>query len=245
MVTAGVLLLAYLVGSIPSGYLLVRAARGLDVRRYGSHNIGAINVVRVGGPWLGLATLCADVGKAAVVVFVTRALALPAGVIAAAAFLVMAGHAYSIWFLLREGRCAEGKSVACALGVMLGLAGIDALPWHLALAPLGVWAFALVGPRLVSGRWWYISPATMLATTAMPVAVWAAHPASPYLILAVAMAALILARHKHNIARLLSGTEPRLGERLAYAGGGARPGDSDTYDQAAEQRQLQAQGGRP
>jgi glycerol-3-phosphate acyltransferase PlsY len=245
MVTAGALLLAYLVGSIPSGYLLVRVAKGLDVRRYGSHNVGAINVVRVGGPWLGLATLCADVGKAAAVVFVTKALALPTSVVAAAAFLVLAGHAYSIWFLLREGQFAEGKSVACALGVMLGLGGIGALPWHLALAPLGVWSFGLLAPRLVTGRWWWISPATMLATTAMPVAVWVAHPGSPYLVLSGAMAALILVRHKNNIKRLLSGTEPRLGERLANTGGDSPPEDPSKHERIAERPRLQAQGGGP
>lgn len=244
MVTAGVLVVAYLVGSIPSGYLLVRAAKGLDVRRYGSHNVGAINVVRVGGPWLGAATLCADVGKAAGALFVTKALALHSIVIAAAAFLVMVGHAYSIWFLVTERRFSEGKSVASGLGVMLGLAGIGVLPWPLALAPVGVWLCGLLVPRLITGRWWQISPATMLATATMPIAVWVAHPTSAYLILSGAIAVLILVRHKNNIKRLLSGTEPRLGERLANAHGNCAPEHSSKCEYIAQGSEAKTQGGK-
>jgi glycerol-3-phosphate acyltransferase PlsY len=215
MVTVGVLVAAYLVGSTPSGYLLLRAATGLDVRAYGSHNMGAINVTRVGGAWLGLATLAADVGKAMGTVLVTRRLGMHAAVIAFAALLVMVGHAYSLWFLLREGRFAEGKSVACALGVMIGLARINILPWHLALAPLGLWALGLLAPRVLTGRWYMISPVTMLASMCIPAAVWAAHPSRHYLLLSLAMAGLILIRHKNNIRRLLAGAEPRLDERVA------------------------------
>jgi len=225
MVTVGVLVAAYLVGSVPFGYLLLRAARGLDVRAYGSHNMGAINVARVGGVWLGLATLVADVGKAMGTVFVTRRLGMSATVVAAAALLVMVGHAYSLWFLLRDGRFAEGKSVACALGVMMGLALTSVLPWQLALAPLGLWVLGLLAPRVLTGRWYWISPVTMLASACIPLAVWAAHPPRPYLLLSLAMAALILIRHKNNIRRLIAGTEPRLGERLAETVSGRPSGD--------------------
>jgi glycerol-3-phosphate acyltransferase PlsY len=220
MIATDVLLLAYLVGSIPFGYLLVRAMRGKDVRGYGSHNMGAINVARVGGVWLGVATLIADVGKAMATVLGARRLSMPASVIAAAAFLVMVGHAYSLWFLLRDGRFAEGKSVACALGIMIGLARLSVLPWRLALAPLGLWVFGLLAPRLLAGRWYWISPVTMLASVCIPAAVWAAHPPRPYLVLSVAMAALILVRHGNNIRRLIAGTEPRLGGRPAQVAGG-------------------------
>jgi len=215
VLTAAVLAFSYLVGSVPSGYLFVRAVKGADVRAYGSHSLGAINVARVAGPWVGLATLSADAGKAVAVVLIVRALAMPAAVVAAAAFLVMAGHAFSLWFLLRDRRFAEGKSVACALGVMVGLALIVVLPWRLALAPLGIWVLGLLTPRLLSGRWLPISPVTMLATVCIPPAVWVAHPPSPYLYLSLGMAALILIRHKNNIKRLLAGTEPRLGQPLA------------------------------
>jgi glycerol-3-phosphate acyltransferase PlsY len=219
MATLGVLALAYLFGSLPFGYLLVRLRTGADVRTYGSHSPGAINVARVGGLWLGLATLCADVGKALAVVLIAGALAMPATVVAAAGLLVMLGHAYSLWFLMRDGRFGEGKSVACALGVMIGLALTGVLPWRLALAPLGLWVLGLLLPRAVAGRWYCISPATMVASACIPVAIWAAHPASSYLLLSLAMASLILVRHRNNIKRLFAGTEPRVGQHLAEVPG--------------------------
>jgi len=224
MTMASMLMLAYLVGSIPFGYVLVRVVKGLDVRDHGSHNMGAINVGRVGGMWLGIATLVADAGKAMAMVLLAHRLAMPASVVAAAAFLVMAGHAYSLWFLLRDGRFAEGKGVACALGVMIGLAQVNVLPWPSALAPLSLWALGLVAPRVLFGRWYWISPVTMLASACIPAAVWAAHPPGPYLFLSVAMVALILARHRNNIRRLIAGTEPRLGERLTELGSGIPTG---------------------
>jgi glycerol-3-phosphate acyltransferase PlsY len=215
--TVALVLLAYLAGSIPSGYLLVRATRSLDVRNYGSHSVGAINVVRVGGIWLGLVTLLADVGKAFGIVLVAARIGPSPGAVAAAGLLVMVGHAYAPWFLLRERRFSGGKSVACGLGVLLALAHVGVLPWRLALAPLAVWICGLAAPRLVTGRWCWISPATMLASACVPLAVWAAHPQRDYVVLSVGMAALILVKHKDNIRRLRAGTEPRLGERLREA----------------------------
>jgi len=205
-------LLAYLIGSIPSGYLLVRAGRGLDVRRYGSRSIGAINVCRVGGRWLGLATLAADVGKAlGVVVLMAACIGSPVA-IAAGALAVMLGHAYSLWLLVWERRISEGKAVACALGILVGLASLGVLRWWLAAAPVLLWLAALLAPRMLTGRWPCISPATMLAAASIPVVMWSAHPGKPYLLLSLGMATLILVRHKNNIKRLLAGTEPRLGE---------------------------------
>ncbi len=224
MLTTSLLcLLAYVVGSIPSGYLLVRATRRLDVRDYGSHNVGAINVVRVGGLWLGLVTLLADTGKALGIVLLAAAVAPSVWTIASAAFLVMVGHAYSAWFFLQERRFSEGKSVACALGVLLGLVILGALPWWAAVGPVAVWVTGLLGPRLLTGRWFCISPATMAAAVAIPVAVWAGRPPVAYFSLSVGMAVLILLRHPNNIRRLLAGTEPRLGEPLS-AGGTVRLG---------------------
>ncbi len=222
MGTVSICLLAYLVGSIPFGYLFVRAATGREVQAYGSHGTGAINAARVAGPWVGLATLAADAGKAVALVLWTAA-ARSDAVVAAAALLVVAGHISSPWLLLRPGARAQSKGVACALGVMLGLAQTAVLPWHLALLPLGVWVLGLLAPRLLTGRWYWASAATMTATLTIPLAVWLAHPPAPYLMLAAALAALILAKHKGNIARLRAGTEPCWGEKISLVGGGGAP----------------------
>ncbi len=208
---------AYLVGSIPSGYLLVRAFRGVDVRNYGSRNVGAINTLRVGGRWLGIATLIADIGKAFAVVLVTEFVGFPPWVVCLAAFSVMVGHACSAWFLLTERRLSEGKSVACLLGVLVGLACLGLWPWYVAVLPPALWIAGLVAPRLLTGRWWRISPVTMAAVVSAPVTVWLSGVRGAPLGLSIAMALLILVRHKNNIARLWKGTEPRLGERHSAA----------------------------
>ncbi len=205
----GLLALAYLVGSIPTGYMIVRAGCGVDVREYGSHNVGAINVARVGGVRLGLVTLAVDVGKAVLVVLLARALDAPDSAVAAAALLVMIGHAYSAWFYLREGRMSEGKSVASGLGVLAGLAMTGIVPMWVPVAPVALWACGLLVPRLLTGRWPCISIATMLATVSVPVAVGAAGPPVAYSILSLMMAALILIRHRNNVLRLRGGVEPR------------------------------------
>lgn len=216
-------LIAYLVGSIPSGYLIVRALRGIDVRDYGSNNVGAINVFRVGGRWLGIATLVADVGRALGVVVVAGVLGLGPWVVCVAALFVMVGHALSAWFLLTEGRVSEGKSVACALGVVVGVAILRLWPWYVAVVPPGLWVAGLALPRVVAGRWWRISPVTMTAIVSVPVVVWLSGITGAPLVLSVAMALLVLARHKNNIIRLWRGTEPRLGERHRDAAPGATP----------------------
>jgi glycerol-3-phosphate acyltransferase PlsY len=210
-----VVVAAYLIGSIPSGYLLVRSARRIDLRDYGSQGIGAINACSVAGPGIGMATLLLDTGKALVVVLLAAPLARSPWVIAAAAFAVMAGHAYSFWLFLRERRFSDGKCVACALGALVGLAYIGALPWQTPAAVVGVWLAGLLGPRAIRGRWSPISPATMAAAAALPVIVYIARPVGAYFALAVATAALILVRHKGNVRRLLAGTEPPLDRRLS------------------------------
>jgi glycerol-3-phosphate acyltransferase PlsY len=214
LTTIGLLFLAYAIGSVPCGYLLVRSTSRRDVRRYGSQSVGAINVWRVGGAYIAALTLLGDVGKAAGVVVLAAYAKIPPWAIASAAFLVTIGQVCSVWFLVLEGRFSGGKGVACCLGVMIGLALIGVLPAAVALAPLGLWLLGLVGPRILLGRWSCISPATMAAALAVPVAVWAAHPSPAYMAGSAAIAGLILIRHHGNIRRLLAGTEPRLGQRI-------------------------------
>lgn len=205
--TAALCVLAYLLGSVPCGYLLVHWQRGVDVRQYGSHNVGAINVLRVGGAWLAALTLLLDATKAFVVVGGSWLLLRAPWPVAACALAVALGHAYSVWFLLREGHFAEGKSVATTLGILVGLAAIGQIPVAAVAVSLGVWLTGLLGPRLVTGRWQPLSLATMSAIVAMPVATWATGAALPWVALTAALASLVLWRHRPNIQRLLSATE--------------------------------------
>ena len=214
LIHGALLLAAYLVGSLPSGYLLVRWGRRLDVRDYGSHNVGAINVCHVGGPLLGGLTLAADAGKALGVVVVAGILTTSPVVVAAAGFLVMVGHAYSVWFLLVERRFCEGKSVACSLGVLVGLACLGEVPAYVPAVPVLVWGVGLLGPRVLTGRWACISPATMAAAVCIPLTMVLAKTLPTYVALSCAMATLVLLRHSSNIWRLRAGTEPTLTDRL-------------------------------
>jgi glycerol-3-phosphate acyltransferase PlsY len=214
---------AYCIGSIPSGFLLVKLTRGVDVRQHGSHNVGAINVFRVGGKKLGIVTLIADVGKAVIVVVAASLVSSSPWVIAAAAMLALIGHAYSVWFYISEHRFSEGKSVASSLGALAGLAIIGAVGWWVPLAPLGIWIAGLLLPKLFTGRWWLFSPVTMTTAALVPVIVSLSHPHPAYIWMSAGLAILILIRHKNNIIRLLNGTEPHIGERVAVAQGSISP----------------------
>lgn len=210
----GMTLLAYLIGSVPSGYLLVRAFRRADVRAQGSRSIGAINVMRAGGPWLGLLTLLCDAAKGGAVVLLAVTLITSPWGVAAASLAVLVGHAYSAWFLLSEKRLAEGKSVASTLGVLVSLAAIQRISWLVPVIPLAVWGLGLLGPRLVAGRWLPVSLATVAATVSVPLVAWATGADLPWLTLAVAIALLILSRHHHNLQRLRAHTEPTVAETV-------------------------------
>src|SRR5262245_7740554 len=120
------LLIGYLLGSIPFGYLIVRLLRGIDIRDYGSHNIGATNVLRVVGPVPALLTLLGDILKGTLPIVIAG---LPvfngwlpqAWVLVLSGVAAIAGHAYSAFFYLKERRFARGKAIATGLGVLIGL----------------------------------------------------------------------------------------------------------------------------
>jgi len=212
LVLAGIALVAYLVGSVPSGVLLARL-KGVDVRATGSGNIGATNVARAAGKGLGLATLALDAAKGAVPVLLADALEiLPAdaplgrGPAIAAALGAVAGHVFPITLGFRGG-----KGVATALGALAALA-----PSSLVL-PLVVFALGFGVSRRVS-------VGSIAAAMAAPFgSILTGHP--PAVTLAItAIALLILLRHRDNMARLRSGTEPRFGQRDERATGpGADP----------------------
>ena len=220
MFVAGLVVLAYAVGSIPSGYLLVRAFRGADVRDYGSHSVGAINVCRRGGLALGMTALAGDAAKALAMVELVWAATAHPWALVLSGLAVMVGHAYSAWFYLRERRFSGGKSVASGLGCLLGMVAVGVVPWPAAVVPVGVWLGAILAPRLLAGRWFPISPATLLATVSVPVTLRLTAPNPAYWAFGVGMAALITVRHQDNLRRLLAGTEPNAEEVFRCRSGG-------------------------
>ncbi|MDH3445141.1 MAG: glycerol-3-phosphate 1-O-acyltransferase PlsY [Deltaproteobacteria bacterium] len=192
MIEVALIVSAYLLGSVPSGYLLGRLT-GVDVRKAGSGNVGATNVARVLGKGQGVLTLMADAAKGWLPVYAALAIdpsLLVAILAGAAAFL---GHLYPI-FLRFEG----GKGVATAVGVLLSLAPI------VAMVLCGIFAVTVAASRVVS-------LGSMAAAVAAPFALWIA--GYPPMVVATGgfMAAMITWRHRGNIRRLLAGTEPRFG----------------------------------
>ncbi len=194
----GTLLVAagYLTGSIPFGLLLGRAALGIDVRTIGSGNIGATNVARAGGRKLGAAVIMLDAAKAIMPILVARALLGDTGgaeiwvvAVALAAFL---GHLFPVWLGFKGG-----KGVATALGIFAVLA-----PWA-ALAAVVAYAVAYGATRISSVG--SLSGTAVAAITAFALRGWR----SPVAWAGVALAALIVLRHRDNIRRLLSGEEKR------------------------------------
>ncbi len=201
---------AYLLGSIPFGYLLVRAVRKQDIRSSGSGNIGATNVLRSGARGLGLLTLVLDAGKGYAAVALVRMEAarhLGAGpqvaeLAALAATYAVVGHVYPIWL-----RGKGGKGVATALGVFLALAPLSAL----CAAAMFLLVFLLFR---------YVSLASIASAISFPIFVWLwggllHHTEWNLALLASALVvpAIILGKHAPNIDRLLKGTEYRFGSK--------------------------------
>ncbi len=187
------LLLGYLLGSVPWGLLLTRAAGLGDIRAIGSGNIGATNVLRTGSKGLAAATLALDALKGAAALLIAGAVwGESAGL--AAGFGAMLGHAFPVWLGFRGG-----KGVATGAGVLL------AASWWLGLAALLVWLATAALTRMSSAG-------ALAACAAGPVVALAAGR-TDLAIFAAGIAALVAVRHRANIARLIAGTEPRIGRK--------------------------------
>ncbi|MDT5295563.1 MAG: acyl phosphate:glycerol-3-phosphate acyltransferase [Acidobacteriota bacterium] len=201
MLHVSAVMLAYLLGSIPFGYLLVRLSGGGDVRETGSGGTGATNVTRRAGKWAGMLTLLLDALKGATAVLVARLL-LPAGAewwVAAAAAAAVAGHVFPVWLKFRGG-----KGVATGLGVFLVLAPLAVLCALSAFVVI-VWVSR------------YVSLGSIIAAAILPFAVWSSGALrgrnsvpTPAVVVAAVGAALIIYMHRANIERLLQGKENRL-----------------------------------
>jgi glycerol-3-phosphate acyltransferase PlsY len=194
---------AYLLGSIPVGYLLVRIFKRQDIRTVGSGNIGATNVLRSGGKGLGAATFVLDAFKGALAVLLASLIAAPAlptvpqrNVEALAALFAVLGHMFPVWLRFRGG-----KGVATGFGVFLVAAPVAAL------AAITVFAIVLALTR-------YVSLASILGAASFPVFAWftVRGPQPAFFIAAqIIVALLIIVKHHPNIRRLLAGNENRFG----------------------------------
>ena len=184
----------YLVGSLPFAYLLARR-RGIDLRQVGSGNIGATNVLRTSGARQAVLAMSLDAAKGAIAVLVARALTTGPATPMAAGLAAVIGHIYPVWL-----RFHGGKGVATAAGVFAVLAPL-ALAIASAVFILAVWVTR------------YISVGSMAGAIALAVSA-AASEAPRAVAVGAAIAALIIVhRHRGNLARLVSGTERRVGQR--------------------------------
>jgi glycerol-3-phosphate acyltransferase PlsY len=184
-------LLAYLLGSIPFGLILTRAAGLGDIRSIGSGNIGATNVLRTGNRWLAAGTLALDAGKAAVAVMVARALWGEEAAMVAAVFAFL-GHCFPVWLGFKGG-----KGVAVMIGSLL------ALSWPIGLIFCAVWLIIAFAQKMSS-------LAALTAAATAPIFAFA-FISTELAITATLMALLLFFQHRQNIARLMAGTEPRIG----------------------------------
>ena len=190
MGTVLILLFSYLLGSVPTGYLL-GSLSGVDVRQVGSGNVGATNVARVVGKWQGLLTLVGDAAKGFIAVFLSRKLGYDLSVSCLAGLAAFLGHLYPL-FLRFQG----GKGVATALGVFLSLAPMATF------VLIFIFSFVAMVSRIVS-------LASLIAAGFAPIVFWFFPYPRALIWWSLLIALLIVYRHRENIERLISGGEPR------------------------------------
>ncbi len=196
MVRELLVVVAYLLGSIPFAFLMVKAAGRGDVRAVGSGNVGATNALRAAGWKVALPIAVFDIAKGVAAVLVMRQATANPAWLAAAGLAAIAGHCFPVWL-----RFSGGKGVATGAGVFFTLA------WLPSLVAAAVWVVMVLAFRLVS-------LASVTAAAAFPVALFfIARPTMPVEICSVLAALVIIWRHRANLARLAAGVEPRLGGR--------------------------------
>jgi len=196
VVTFWTLLAAYLLGALPFGYIVTWLVKRTDIRRYGSGNIGATNVMRLLGPAGGLLVLFLDALKGAVAVLLARAAGGGRELLLAAALLAMIGHSYPVFLKFRGG-----KGAATGIGVLIPLTGL------VTAAVLGVAAAVIAATR-------YVSLGSIAGALSLPLFLYLFGFEPVDLYFGGAAALLVLLRHRENIRRLLQGKEPKLGQRV-------------------------------
>ena len=194
--------MAYLAGSVPFGVLIARLQGKGDLRRVGSGNIGATNVLRVVGKGAAALTLLGDIGKGAAAVALARGLGASSRVLAAVALAAVLGHLFPIFLGFRGGK-GVAKTLGVVLVVMPAVGGLLLLVW-----------------LLIAVIWRYSSLAALAAATALPALAWLLDGRPVLVLLGAVLTALLFWRHRENIERLCHGTEGKIGQK-------ARPADSD------------------
>lgn len=206
-----ILLVAYLLGSVPTGYMAARLLKGIDIREHGSGSIGATNVLRTLGKGPGVLVLLIDTFKGVLAIaqvhwlFNLAATTGPPAVnpdpwlpwmVALAGLAAVLGHSKSIWLGF-----SGGKSVATSLGILLSMS------WQVGLGTLGVFGVVLAITKIVS-------LSSISGAIAVSVLMLLLTRSLPYQLFAVAAGLYVVWRHRSNIERIIAGTEPRLGQKL-------------------------------
>lgn len=205
-INGALLLAAYLLGSIPTGYAIARWLKGIDIREVGSGSTGATNVLRTLGTLPAIGVLLVDIFKGVLPILLVKWAYTTEGLeavsplqpwmVTLAGIAAVLGHSKSIWL-----NFTGGKSVATSLGVLL------AMSWPVGLLTFGVFGGVIAISRIVS-----------LSSIAGAIAVfglmWGFHQPLPYILFGLASGLYVIWRHRSNIERLIAGTEPKLGEKL-------------------------------
>jgi glycerol-3-phosphate acyltransferase PlsY len=192
-----VIVLAYFIGALPTGLVLVRVLRGEDIRQHGSGNIGAVNVLRVAGPTVAAAVLLVDVLKGLVPVLVAFRAGLAPWAVVAAGLAAIAGHNWSVFLGFRGG-----KGIATSFGVLAGLS------LQAALVAAAVWIVVVAITR-------FSSLGSLLAVVSVPIMLWRLRTPPEYVAFGIIASLFAIYRHRANIQRLVAGTELRVTDRVA------------------------------
>ncbi len=205
LISLGLILIAYLLGSIPTGYLAGRILKGIDIREYGSGSTGATNVLRTVGKDAAIGVLIVDLLKGMMAVYLVKLayFYLPDQwlstnaqnwLIVVAALVAVVGHSKSIWL-----NFTGGKSAAISLGILLAMTPI------VGLGTLVVFLSMLTISRIVS-------LSSVSAAIAVNILMYAINPSIAYLAFTFIAGIYVIVRHRANIQRLIAGTEPRIGQ---------------------------------
>lgn len=202
-IAGGLLILAYFLGSTPTGFAIAKLFQGIDIREHGSGNTGATNVFRVVGKQAGITVLLIDLLKGLIAVLIARWVMTSLGADVTlsiwtqtlAALFAIVGHSRSIWL-----NFTGGKSAATGLGVLLALA------WPVGLGTAIVFGIVFALSRTVS-------LGSISAATAAPLLMFVTGQPLLFALLALLGGVYVIVRHRSNISRLLSGTEPKLGSQ--------------------------------